>query len=192
MSRILVFYGTSEGHTAKVALAIGERLLAAGVAADVIQAGTGDPRPSDYDGIVVAGSIHAGGYQWPLVKWLKAHCTELADRPSAFVSVCLGVRSQLAKERDEARAIPRRLAERLGWHPTAITVVAGALPYTRYNILTRWLMKRIVAAAGGDTDTSRDYEYTDWRALRDFTDRFAAVVEPEMSAPVTCELGAPA
>jgi menaquinone-dependent protoporphyrinogen IX oxidase len=30
-------------------------------------------------------------------------------------------------------------------------------------------MGRIVARAGGDTDTSRDYEYTDWAALRAFT-----------------------
>jgi menaquinone-dependent protoporphyrinogen oxidase len=39
-------------------------------------------------------------------------------------------------------------------------------------------MKRIASASGGDTDTSRDYEYTDWRDLGDFADRFAALVSP--------------
>jgi menaquinone-dependent protoporphyrinogen oxidase len=48
--------------------------------------------------------------------------------------------------------------------------VAGALPYTRYNFLVRFLMKRIARKAGGPTDTSRDYDFTDWAAL----DRFAA------------------
>jgi menaquinone-dependent protoporphyrinogen oxidase len=66
----------------------------------------------------------------------------------------------------------------LGWHPTLIKVVAGALPYTKYSFFTRWIMKRIVSEAGGDTDTSRDYEYTDWKDLRDFTDRFAKLVAP--------------
>jgi len=33
-------------------------------------------------------------------------------------------------------------------------------------------MKRIVAKAGGDTDTSRDYMYTDWNDLRAFADDF--------------------
>jgi menaquinone-dependent protoporphyrinogen oxidase len=40
-------------------------------------------------------------------------------------------------------------------------------------------MKRAVAKAGGDTDTSRDYEYTDWDDLRavtrDFSRRAAVV-----------------
>jgi menaquinone-dependent protoporphyrinogen oxidase len=57
-----------------------------------------------------------------------------------------------------------------------IKLVAGALRYTKYNFFVRWMMKRIVAAAGGDTDTSRDYEYTDWQDLRAFADRFSAVV----------------
>ena len=51
--------------------------------------------------------------------------------------------------------------------------VAGALPYTQYNWLTRWMMRRIVARAHGDVDTSRDYEYTDWEDLRSFAGEFA-------------------
>ena len=37
-------------------------------------------------------------------------------------------------------------------------------------------MKRIVRKAGGDTDTSRDYEYTNWADLRGFADRFNRIV----------------
>lgn len=176
MNHILVLYGTSEGQTAKIARAIGARLTAGGVQAEVQQAGLVDPRPADYDGVIVAGSLHAGRYQKPVAGWLRAHAGELADRPTAFVSVCLAIASQQEQARDEARAIPQRFAEGLGWHPTVIKVVAGALPYTKYNFFTRWIMKRIAAAAGGDTDTSHDYEYTDWRDVRDFADRFAALV----------------
>ena len=52
-------------------------------------------------------------------------------------------------------------------------MVAGALPYTKYGWLKRMMMKRIVAKAGGDTDTTRDYEYTDWIDLRNFARDFA-------------------
>ena len=34
-------------------------------------------------------------------------------------------------------------------------------------------MKRIVAKAHGDTDTSRDYEYTEWNDIRQFANDFA-------------------
>jgi menaquinone-dependent protoporphyrinogen oxidase len=57
-----------------------------------------------------------------------------------------------------------------------VKVVAGALPYTRYNRLTRWAMKRIVTKAHGDTDTSRDYEYTDWNDVRQFARDFAGAL----------------
>jgi len=184
MARILVLYSTSEGQTAKIAGAIATRLRLDDIAADVVKAGTVDPRPSDYDGVIVAGSIHAGGYQKPMARWLRAHVRELDNRPTAFVSVCLAVLSKQEAARDEARAIPKRFLDKLGWHPTVIKVAAGALPYTKYNFFIRWIMKRIASAAGGDTDTSRDYEYTDWKDLRDFTDRFAKLVSaaPAMSA----------
>ena len=59
-------------------------------------------------------------------------------------------------------------------------IVAGALLYTHYNFFVRWLMKRIVANAGGDTDTSKDYEYTDWSDVRAFAADFGrrAVAAP--------------
>jgi len=38
------------------------------------------------------------------------------------------------------------------------------------------MMKRIVGKAGGGTDTTRDYEYTDWNDLRAFAGEFARQV----------------
>jgi menaquinone-dependent protoporphyrinogen oxidase len=182
MSRILVLYGTSEGHTAKVARALAARLTADGVEADVEEAVLGDPLPATYDGIVVAASMHAGRYQKVVGKWLRAHASELGKRPTAFVSVCLACLSKDAKAREEARAIPQRYVDGFGWEPTMVKIVAGALPYTKYNFVVRWFMKRISASAGGDTDTSRDYEYTDWPDLRAFADRFAAIVSAQRPA----------
>ena len=59
------------------------------------------------------------------------------------------------------------------WQPDERKLVAGALPYTRYNWVKRWVMRRIVSKAGGDLDTSRDYEYTDWDDVKAFAVKFA-------------------
>jgi menaquinone-dependent protoporphyrinogen oxidase len=59
--------------------------------------------------------------------------------------------------------------------------VAGALLYRKYGFLKRWIMKRIVARAGGDTDTSRDYEYTDWNDMRAFAKEFLQLVGRDAS-----------
>jgi menaquinone-dependent protoporphyrinogen oxidase len=55
-----------------------------------------------------------------------------------------------------------------GWRPPYVLPVAGALAYSKYNFFIKLIMKTISRMAGGPTDTSRDYEFTDWVAL----DRF--------------------
>ena len=60
--------------------------------------------------------------------------------------------------------------------PGATRPVPGALLYTRYNPVNRWMMKRI--------DTSQDYEYTDWNEVRAFADEFGARVRDVSSSSV--------
>lgn len=179
MSRVLIFYGTTDGHTKKVAAALSGVLTWEGNRVDVVDAKqvAPDVRPEDYDGVLVAASIHMGGYQRPVTRWVRRHAEELNRRPSAFVSVCLGILERRAAARREVQEIMARLLARTGWHPAESKTIAGALPYTRYGWLKKWIMRRIVAKGGGDTDTTRDYEYTDWDDLRVFARAFARRLE---------------
>jgi menaquinone-dependent protoporphyrinogen oxidase len=72
-----------------------------------------------------------------------------------------------------------RFVEKCGWRPARIELIAGALQYSKYNFLIRYVMRRITKKEGGDTDTSRDYEYTDWAAV----DRFARSLVTRERAP---------
>jgi menaquinone-dependent protoporphyrinogen oxidase len=175
MARVLVLYGTNEGHTEKVATTIAETLIAGGCQADLIQAGTIEPSIRNYDGVIVAASIHGGRFQRPVVDTVRAHSGEIAARPNAFIAVCLAVlnRKDPAVQAQLA-TIFDRFAHDTGWVPAIAKPVAGALLYTRYNFLMRWIMKRIVAKAGGEIDTSRDYVYTDWDDVKAFAKEFGA------------------
>ena len=51
--------------------------------------------------------------------------------------------------------------------------IAGALKYTEYDFFKRLIMKMISKREGRSTDTSRDYEYTDWNAVTKFVTDFA-------------------
>ena len=176
MSRILILYGTTHGQTAKIARYLAHLLGNVPFHVDVADAANWPPKPDGYDAVIVAASVHAQGYQRAVRRWVRRHVKVLNTKPTALISVCLGVLQQDAAVQREVAAIPVRFAERHGWHPLSIKVVAGSLPYTRYNMLTRWIMRRIVARAGGDTDTTRDYEYTDWADLKMFTTAFAELV----------------
>jgi menaquinone-dependent protoporphyrinogen oxidase len=182
MSRALIIFGTTDGHTAKVAWAIANQLSRSGHEADLIDARDGEPNPAPYDAVVVAASVHAGGYQRQIAHWVSKHVAALDRKPNAFVSVCLGVLQHDPKVDLELQSMLDRFFESTGWRPLETKIVAGALKYTQYNFIKRWIMKRIVKMAKGDTDTTRDYEYTDWDDLRQFTVRFAERLDTRTAA----------
>jgi menaquinone-dependent protoporphyrinogen oxidase len=175
-TRVLILYGTTDGHTAKIARRVSDTLSARGIDTDVVNAAHASARPVGYDGVIVAASVHTGSYQPEVRQWVRAHAPALADLPSAFLSVCLGVLQHESEVQEEVLATPRRFLASMGWEPTITKIVAGAVLYTKYGWLKRLLMRRIVSKAGGDTDTSRDYEYTDWNDLAQFAGLFATLV----------------
>lgn len=177
MTHILIVYGTTDGHTRKIADVLAEDLRANLCSVDIVDAAGmhSGLSPEGYDGVIVAASVHIGDYQNTVTRWVRQHAPMLNMMPSAFLSVSLAVVERRAQARTEITGIMERFLERSGWRPTMTKMVAGALLYTRYGWLKRRTMKRIVEKAGGDSDTTHDYEYTDWNDLRDFAREFAGV-----------------
>jgi menaquinone-dependent protoporphyrinogen oxidase len=172
MTRILVVYATTDGHTARIADAVADTLRAHGAAVDVQQVGRTHRLPDSYDGVIVAAPVRGGHYLKPIRRWVRAHARVLNGRPTGFISVCLGILQHDAAVDGKLQTIMSRLLAETGWQPVVTKQVAGSLPYTRYNWFIRQVMKRIAAKAGGDVDTTRDYEYTDWQELRRFAEEF--------------------
>lgn len=127
-----------------------------------------------------------------MVRFVKEHRAEIESVPNAFISVTL---SEAGAERSDAtpaehakfvsgvQEVINRFLDETGWRPKHVKPVAGALLYTRYNFLIRFVMKRIARAEGGSTDTSRDHEYTDWAALDRFVAELADEISPLGAAP---------
>ena len=78
-----------------------------------------------------------------------------------------------ATKPQRARRFVETFLRQVGWRPQLTAAFAGALPYSKYAAWKRLLMIAFVGLAGGDTDTSRDYEYTDWEAVDRFTTAFS-------------------
>jgi menaquinone-dependent protoporphyrinogen oxidase len=89
--------------------------------------------------------------------------------PSAFVSVS----GAAAGSPDQARECVEEFFRQTGWHPAIWATFAGAMAYTQYGPVLRWIMKLISRRQGGPTDTSRDHEMTDWAAVDQFAERLA-------------------
>lgn len=181
--RAAVFFATREGHTRRIADRIALDLRAHGVEVDVFNVRTGGPVDwSAYSAGVVAASVHIGRHEREMIAFVRDHRAELERLSAAFVSVTLseaGAENLMRSdaERERAAADVQRMIDvfvkETGWRPARTLPVAGALAYSRYNILVRFIMKRIAREAGAPTDTSCDYEFTNWPALDRFVGELA-------------------
>jgi len=176
MMRILIAYATKEGQTEKIARRLATVLRERGDAPHLLD--TDHPDGSmdleQFQAALVCAPIHAGGYPRSLVRFARQHRAFLERGPSAFLSVGLAIASRTTDGRAETLPTIEKFVKRTGWRPARIELVAGGLPYSKYNVLIRFIMRRIAAREGGDVDTSRDYEYTDWSAVDRFASQFAA------------------
>lgn len=170
---ILILYGTTEGQTRKIARFMEGVLANAGNKVTIADASDDPPAPKGYDAILIGASIHVHNYQPAVKHYITSHLTELNNIPGAFFSVCLAVASDVKEEHLEAQKITTGFLEETGWKPLMTTQIAGALKYTQYDFFKRLVMKMIAKKEGRTTDTSQDYEYTDWDAVKKFVNEFA-------------------
>ncbi len=173
MSNILIGYGTHHGQTAAIARRIAEILEGHGHDVDLRNQDTLDVSMSlePYDAVILGSSVHIGRHHAVIEHFAKARHDELERLHTGFFSVSLSAAGG-EKQRDEAHGVLIDFEHRTGWTPSDTVEVAGALKYTAYNFVVRFVMQQISRANHSDTDTSRDWEYTDWAAVEAFANRF--------------------
>jgi menaquinone-dependent protoporphyrinogen oxidase len=189
MKPVLVIYATRQGHTKHIAehvgntLATHEHLFVLMDAAHYLESfGL-----SKYSAAIVCASLHMGDYEHEVTRFVRRHLDELKKIPTVFLSVSLaeaGVEDSKAAphRRAEAqehvkRTIDDFLAE-TGWRPTHVAAVAGALMYSRYSFVTRFIMRHIAGRTGLPVDTTRNYEFTDWTKLDRLMEEFISTDIP--------------
>lgn len=178
MANVLIAYATKEGQTGRIATRMAETFRAEGHDVELLDTEQAHVRGElDRFRLVVVGApIRAREYPRSIVRFAREHRALLERLPSAFFSVGLAVCSRTSDGRAQTLEAVERFVKKTGWRPRRIELIAGALPYSKYDFVTRFVMRRIVAKEGGDTDTSRDYEYTDWQRVADFARELAGEI----------------
>ncbi|MGM0590628.1 MAG: flavodoxin domain-containing protein [Halobacteriota archaeon] len=178
MASFLVAYGTGEGQTANVAAYIQEILRGRGHEVETVNLGD-DPEPTveSFDAVFVGSSVHNRRHRPEVVEFVERNQEALETRQSAFFQLSLASSLPFDWARRGASDFVDTLVDQTGWRPDRIGRFAGAVAYTKYTRIERLLFKFVSAVTTGDTDTSRDYEYTDWNEVEAFAAEFASDVE---------------
>jgi len=182
--KILAVYGSEYGQAEAVIRRIANALERSGHSvsisrADRVPRGT---NVADFDAVLVGASIIMGRYQRYVRDFVRRHLDDLNRLPSAFVSVSGASPEDVPEWRTAATEYVAKFLTETSWSPRWKATFSGALRYKRYGIVTRWIMKRISAHSGGPTDTSRDYEFTDWAAVDRFGSEVVSAVARERAA----------
>jgi menaquinone-dependent protoporphyrinogen oxidase len=168
MCDIPVFYATTEGQTRRIAERLAQLLRARGFMSAAIDVATPEASAIDWRkvrGAFLGASLHGGKHQASAFAFAHSHAGELSAVPSTFFSVSLSAASAHARELGAARKLAEAFATQTHWRPRRIACIPGRLAYTQYGFFKRMLMKQIAKCQHASTDTSRDHEYTDWRAV---------------------------
>ena len=175
MAKIAILYGTTEGQAAKISEHIAEIARDRGDEAEAMHikdVPTNLPL-EEYGAVIVGASIHMGKHEDYARDFVKKNHEPLERVPSAFFSVSLNAREHTDEARAQTKEYVEKFLEETRWHPDMVGIFASALRYAQCGFIKRHLMKKISKDTGSaDTDTSRDYEYTDWNDVRHFTEEF--------------------
>jgi len=173
---VLLLHPSRFGQSIAIAEALAGRLAEAGLRGELAR--VQDRLNADLSGhraVIIVASIRYGHFD-PAVQALVARqAAVLRERLGVFVSVNLTARKP-DKQSPETNAYTRKFlaaSQQLGWQPALCEVVAGALRYPRYNWLDKRLIQLIMRMTGGETDTRREVEYTDWEQVRRLADTVA-------------------
>jgi menaquinone-dependent protoporphyrinogen oxidase len=174
MTRILVCYATSQGHTGGLAVRAAEKLRGKGFTVDLWNAEEPAPSMQPPDAVFLLGSVHMGAHQDALERAARASAPLWAGKKIAFVSSSLSAASKDPKEVAAAQTIADSFLREAGLAGAAIHLAAGAVHESELNWVTRWLMREILKRHGMAQDPSGDTVMTDYAAFDAFVDAFAA------------------
>lgn len=169
--KLMVVYATTEGQTRKICEFIRDESEKAGHIPALFDAMVAPPDPSEFDAVLIAASLHGGKYQVTVKDFVQKYHSSLNNMNSAFLSVSLTAATDEPESWKELKQHTEDFLTETGWKPAFIEQVAGALLYTQYDYFKRFIMRMISRRSGGDTDTTQDHEYTDWKQVRSVIDK---------------------
>ncbi len=164
--KLLVGYASTEGQTRKIARHVSDMLADRGHAVELMALEDAEGLDmARFDRAILAASVHIGHYQASLVDFAEAERHWLNGHPVLFLSVSLAAAGHDAEEWRALGGIAEDMAQATGWTPSQVVHVAGAYAPSRYDVFTRFTMRRIIAKKDPGADLSENKEYTDWAAL---------------------------
>ncbi|MGY3571141.1 menaquinone-dependent protoporphyrinogen IX dehydrogenase [Vibrio paucivorans] len=170
--KALFLYSSREGQTKKILHYIEEELSE--FECEVVDLHSVDRVDfTQYDRVLIGASIRYGHFNKKLYQFIENNVEQLKQNKVAFFCVNLTARKEdQGKDTPEGSAYIKTFLTKSAWQPELIGVFAGALYYPRYKWFDRVMIRFIMTMTGGETDTNKEVEYTNWKKVSLFAKKF--------------------
>ncbi len=171
MKKYLIVYNSKYGQTEKIARYIQHGLKTNSIDCTLHDITKSDPELNEFDRVIIGGSVYAGKFNKYLIGWAQRSRSSINRKDPVFFSVALNAADTRPQARKDDQRLINEFIKATGLKPTLTESIAGALNYRDYNFVIRFIIKKISQKAGGPTDTSKNYELTDWQKVDSFIQR---------------------
>ena len=171
MSKFLIIYSTTDGHTKIICERIKNFLTDGNLVELLSLEDSKKVDLSNFEKIIIGASIRYGKHSKELYEFINLNKNILDQKKSAFFSVNVVARKP-EKNTAETNPYINKFLKISKWKPNKISVFAGKVDYPNYNFFDKYVIKFIMFITKGPTDTSQSYEFTDWSKVDDFSKEF--------------------
>jgi len=165
MKKSLITYSTVDGQTKEICKRISN--LSNNTFVEVLP--ISEVKNIDqYETIVIGASIRYGKYRKEVFKFIDNNIKQIENKDNAFFSVNVVARKE-EKSSPETNPYVIKFLNNINWVPKKIGVFAGKIDYPSYKFFDKYAIKFIMWITNGPTDTSKTFEFTDWKKVEEFT-----------------------
>lgn len=174
MKKALLLHSSREGQTVKILRSI-ESELAGNYECELVDLhDMPEVSWAEYDKVLIGASIRYGHLNKKLYRFIENNLSALNEKKAAFFCVNLTARKP-GKDTPEGSVYMKKFRKLSPWQPELQDVFAGALYYPRYKLFDRVMIQFIMKMTGGETDPTKEVEYTNWDRVKDFSERFRSL-----------------
>ena len=167
MSRALIIYSSTDGHTKNIC----ERIINFSSQENVVKIVSLNNVTKfnlyEFDKIIIGASIRYGKHSKNLYKFIELNKDLLNEKETVFFSVNVVARKP-EKNTPDTNPYIKKFLKISKWKPKKVAVFAGKVDYPKYSFFDKYIIKFIMFITKGPTDTTQTYDFTDWSKVDDF------------------------
>lgn len=168
MTRILIIYSTTDGHTRKICSRLKQVIENQNNLVTLVSINNENSIDlNGFDKVVIGASIRYGKHSRYVYEFIKNNARILDRKPNAFFSVNVVARKP-DKNQPGTNPYMQKFLKQIPWKPKLLAVFAGKIDYQKYTYWDRIAIRFIMWITKGPTDPGTSIEFTDWNRVEDF------------------------